>query len=86
MHRNGSGSTVSRHQILAEMPKHKVSMTSLNWQSSFQIQKGHALTEWYYVAGQWARLYVLEMTLLFCFFTEALHLAIKINCFIVEPG
>ena len=30
MHRNGSGSTVSRHQIWAEMPEHKVSMTLLH--------------------------------------------------------
>ena len=29
MHRNGSGSAISRHQILAEMLKNKVSMTWL---------------------------------------------------------
>ena len=32
--------------------------------TSLQTQKGHALTQWYYVAGQWARLYVLEMTVI----------------------
>ena len=42
MHGNGSGSAISRHQLLAEMPKDKVSMTSLHWQTSLQTQTGHA--------------------------------------------
>ena len=29
----------------AEMPEHKVLMTSLHWQTSLQTQKGHALTQ-----------------------------------------
>ena len=45
MHGNGSGSAVSRHQSWAEIPGHKVSMTSLHWQTSLQIQKGHALMQ-----------------------------------------
>ena len=66
-----SDSTVSRYQILAEMPKHKASVTSLHWKTSLQTQKGHALMQWHYVAGQWARLYVLESH--FAFFAEVLH-------------
>ena len=42
MHGNGSGSAISRHQLLAEMPEDKVSMTSLHWQTSLQTQTGHA--------------------------------------------
>ena len=45
MHGIGSGSTDSRHQFSAEMLRHKVSMTSLHWQTSLQTQKGHALTQ-----------------------------------------
>ena len=45
MHGNGSGSAISRHQFSAEMLRHKVSMTSLHWQTSLQTQKGHALMQ-----------------------------------------
>ena len=46
MHGNGRRSAISRHQFWAEMPEHKVSMTSLHWQTSLQTQKGQALTQW----------------------------------------
>ena len=46
-HGNGSGSAISIHQFSAEMLKHKVSITSLHWQTGLQTQKGHALTQWH---------------------------------------
>ena len=45
MWQHGSGSAISRHQFLAEMLIHKVSMTSLHWQTGLQTEKGHALTQ-----------------------------------------
>ena len=51
-HGNGSGSAISRHQFSAEMLRHKVSMTSLHWQTSLQTQKSHALTQFTLVNQQ----------------------------------
>ena len=48
-------------------------MTSLHWQTSLQTQKGRALTQSLKGTGCGLDFEVKEMTLLFCFFTEALH-------------
>ena len=49
-------------------------MTSLHWQTSLQTQKGHALTQSLKGTGYGLDFEVKEMTLLFCFFTEALQI------------
>ena len=51
-HGNRSGSAISRHQFSAEMLRHKVSMTSLHWQTGLQTEKGHALTQFTLVNEQ----------------------------------
>ena len=47
-------------------------MTSLHWQTSLQTQKGHALMQSLKGTGYGLDFDVKKMTLLFCFFTEAL--------------
>ena len=48
-------------------------MTFLCLETSLQTQKGHALTQSLKGTGYGLDFEVKEMTLLFCFFTEALH-------------
>ena len=59
-------------------------MTSLHWQTSLQTQKGHALMQSLKGTGYGLDFEVKEMTLLFCFFTEALHLIIVKKIFSVS--
>ena len=54
MHRNGSGSTVSRHQIWAEMPEHKVSMTLLHCRL---VSKHRKVMHWR--SSYWSRCWLL---------------------------
>ena len=54
MHRNGSGSTVSRHQIWAEMPEHKVSMTLLHCRL---VSKHRKVMHWR--SSHWSRCWLL---------------------------